>query len=207
MKPAQPIRLLRHPLSGHSHRVELLLSLLGLPYEAVNVDLLQGHQKQAPFLAKNVFGQVPVIEDGEHTLSESTAILIYLGERYDEAGQFWPRTPHGKAEVARWLAVASGPLFNGPSTARLIRNFKRPFDYDAALATATRLLAVLESELGQRQYLVGAGPTLADVAFYAYIAKAPEGDISLEPYPAVQAWLRRIEALPGFVPMPDFPKA
>jgi glutathione S-transferase len=201
MKPAQPIRLHRHPFSGHSHRVELLLSLLGLPYELVHVDLFAGEQKQAPFLAKNIFGQVPVIEDGEHTLSESTAILLYLAERYDEAGRYWPRTPQGKAQVARWFSVAAGPLVSGPALARQVKLLKRNLDYDAAVATATRLFTLLEGELSQRSFLVGDSASLADVTFYAYVAKAPEGGISLEPYPNLQAWLGRVEALPGFVPM------
>jgi glutathione S-transferase len=85
--------------------------------------------------------------------------------------------------------------------------FKRKLDYDAAVATATQLLQLLERELGERSFLVGDGATLADVAIYTYVAKAPEGGVALEPYPAVQAWLRRIEALPSFVPMTDAPKA
>lgn len=182
------------------------MSLLELPYELVHVDLLAGQQKQPPFLAKNVFGQVPVLEDGEHTIADSNAILVYLAERYDEAGRFWPRSPEGKAHVVRWLSVAAGQLAAGPGAARLVHVFKRKLDYDGAVATATQLLQLLERELAQRSFLVGDGATLADVALYAYVAKAPEGKLALEPYPAVQAWLRRIEALPGFVPMTDAPK-
>ncbi len=206
MKPSQPIRLLRHPISGHSHRVELGLSLLGLPYELVHVDLMQGAHKQPEFLAKNLFGQVPVIEDGDFTLADSCAILVYLGERYDEAGRFWPRTPQGKAAVQRWFSVAAGPLAAGPAAARLVRLLGAKLDYDRAVTIAKQLFATLETELGQRDYLVGATPTFADVAFYAYVARAPEGDISLEPYPALRAWLDRIETLPGFVPMLATPK-
>ena len=77
MKPSQPIRLYRHPLSGHSHRAELLLSLLGLPYELVNVNLLSGEHKQPAFINKNSFGQVPVIE---HRLDERMAGLCAAAE-------------------------------------------------------------------------------------------------------------------------------
>lgn len=202
MKPSQPIRLLRHPISGHSHRVELYLSLLGLPCELVHVDVMKGAHKQPEFLAKNVFGQVPVIEDGDVTLADSNAILVYLGERYDEAGRFWPRTALGKASVQRWFSVAAGQLAAGPAAARLVRVLGAKLDYERAVGIAKQLFQTLEAELNSRDYLVGATPTLADVAFYAYVARAPEGDISLEPYPALRAWLGRIEALPGFVPMP-----
>jgi glutathione S-transferase len=201
MKPHQPIRLYRHPISGHAHRVELYLSLLGLPYELEHVDLLQGAHKQAEYLAKNVFGQVPVIEDGALTLADSNAILVYLGERYDEQGRFWPRTAEGKAAVQRWFSIAAGQLAAGPGAARRARLLGAKLDYEAAVTTAKQLFKILEGELSSRDYLVGSTATLADVACYAYVARAPEGDISLEPYPALRAWLGRIEALPGFVPM------
>src|SRR4051794_26459122 len=88
--PVQPIRLYQHPVSGHAHRVELFLSLLGLPFEKINVDLFKGEQKAPAFVAKNPFGQVPVIEDGDVTLADSNAILVYLARRYDTSGRWLP---------------------------------------------------------------------------------------------------------------------
>ena len=202
MKPTQPIRVYRHPISGHCHRVELYLALLDLPFERIHVDLPGRAQKQSAFLEKNAFGQVPVIEDGDVTLADSTAIMLYLGERYDEEGRFWPRTPEGKAAVQRWLSVASGPLAYGLAAARRARSFGAKLDYESAAATGRQLLATLETELTRRTYLVGSTPTVADLSLYAYVARAPEGDVSLDPYPAVRAWLARIEEIPGFVPMP-----
>ena len=207
MKPSQPIRLYRHPISGHAHRVELYLSLLGLPYVLEHVDLLRGAHKEPEYLAKNVFGQVPVIDDGELTLADSNAILVYLGERYDEAGKFWPRSAEGKAAVQRWFSIAAGQLAAGPGAARRARLLGAKLDYEAAVATAKQLFKTLEAELTTRDYLVGSTATLADVACYAYVARAPEGDISLESYPALRAWLGRIESLPGFVPMAVTAKA
>ena len=201
MKPAQPLRLHRHPVSGHAHRVELYLSLLGLPYELVQVDLAAGAHKRPEFLAKNVFGQVPVLEDGGLTLADSTAIMLYLGERYDEAGKFWPRTAEGKSAVQRWFSVASGPLAFGPAAARRQRLLGAKLDYEEAARISKQLFGVLESTLAAQPYLVGNAATVADLALYAYVARAPEGDLSLDPYPAIRAWLGRIEALPGFVPM------
>jgi glutathione S-transferase len=201
MKLEQPIRLYRHPLSGHSHRAQLGLSLLGLPHELVDVDLLAGAQKRPEFLAKNVFGQVPVIEDGAVTLADSNAILIYLAERYDTAGRLWPRAATARAEVQRWLSVAAGQLAAGPAAARLVKVFGAKLDHERAIGIARQLLGLLDAELGKRDFLVGGEPTLADVAHYSYVAHAPEGDVSLEPYARVRAWLGRIEALPGFVPM------
>ena len=195
------LRLHRFALSGHSHRAELMLSLLGLPAELVNVDLANGEHKQPPFLAKNPFGQVPVLEDGALTVSDSNAILVYLAERYDEKARYWPRDPARRAHVQRWLSVAAGQLSAGPAAARLVRVFNAPIDHALAVRKAHDLFTVLEKELLARPFLVGETPTLADVALYTYTAHAPEGDVSLEAYPAIRDWLSRIEALPGFVPM------
>lgn len=203
-RPAQPIKLYRRNISGHCHRVELFLSLLGLPFELIEVDLPGGAHKQPDFLARNVFGQIPVIEDGEVTLADSNAILVYLEDRY-APGQWLPRDPVGAAQVQRWLSVAAGPLAFGAAAARAIALFKRPTPPDEAIARAQGLLKVMDSELSQRGYLVGNKPTLADIALYSYTAHAPEGGVSLQPYPHVRAWLERLETLQGFVGMVKSP--
>jgi glutathione S-transferase len=199
---SQPIRLYRFALSGHAHRAELFLSLLGLPSTLIDVDLTKGQQKLPEFLAKNPFGQVPVIEDGDVTIHDSNAILVYLAGRYDQSGQWLPRDPVAAAQVQQWLSVAAGPLAHGPALARVGLLFKRPVDIAKAQELARALFGVMEAHLAKSPYLVGAAPTIADVALYSYTALAPEGGIELAPYPAIRAWLSRIEALPGFVPMP-----
>lgn len=92
-------------LSGHCHRVELFLSLLGLPYQLIEMDLRARAHKAPEFVARNPFGQVPVIEDGEVTLADSNAILVYLEARY-APGQWLPREPIAAAQVQRWLSAA-----------------------------------------------------------------------------------------------------
>lgn len=181
------------------------MSLLGLPFELIDVDLAAGEHKRPAFLAKNPFGQVPVIEDGEVTLADSNAILVYLDGRYAQPGRWLPREPLAAAQVQRWLSVAAGPLAFGPAAARVIQLFKRPDDPGAAVTRAQQLFAVMEQELAARPFLVGGTPTLADIANYSYVARAPEGNVSLQPYPAIRAWLERIETLPGFVPLVKSP--
>ena len=195
------IKLFRHPLSGHAHRVELLLSLLKLPTELVFVDLAKGAHKQAEFLAINPFGQVPAIDDNGSVLSDSNAILVYLAKKYDSSGRWLPAEPLAAAKVQRWLSVAAGQIAAGPATARLITVFGAPYDAESTIARSHALLKVVEQELANSPFLAGSTPTLADVASYTYIARAPEGNVSLADYPQVRAWLARIEALPGFVPM------
>lgn len=77
------IKLYRHALSGHAHRVEAFLSILGIQADIIDVDLANGAHKQPEFLKKNAFGQVPVLDDGTHTLADSNAILVYLATKYD----------------------------------------------------------------------------------------------------------------------------
>jgi glutathione S-transferase len=195
------IKLYRHPLSGHSHRVQLLLSLLGLDAKLVDVDLAAGEHKQADFLAKNRFGQLPVLEDGDTVIADSNAILVYLAEQYDSSRTWMPADPLAAAEVQRFLSTAAGQVAYGPAAARLVNVFGAGLDHKRAIEIAHNLLGVLETHLDGRDWLVGINPTIADVANYAYIAHAPEGDVSLDKYPNVQAWLGRIAALPRFVPM------
>lgn len=200
-RPIAPIRLYGFPLSGHSHRVRLQLALQRLPFEEVTVDLAGGEQKRPEFLARNPFGQVPVIEDGPTTLADSNAILVYLASEYDPERRWLPVAPAAQAAVQRWLSVAAGPLAHGPAAARLSLVFGRPIDPKHA-DTARSLFATMERYLEGRAWLAADHATLADVAMYTYTAHAPEGGIALEPYPLVRAWLGRVEALPGFIAMP-----
>jgi glutathione S-transferase len=203
-RPAQSLKLHDFALSGNCHRVRLMLSLLDLPYESIAVDLLAGEQRRAPFLALNPFGQVPVLQDGALTLPDSNAILVYLAARYGD-DSWLPKEPARAAAVQRWLSVAAGEIAAGPGAARAHVLFKRPGDLQDLIKRAERLLAVMDLELQPRPFLTGATPTIADVASYSYIAHAPEGGVSLEPYAHVRAWLARIEQLPGFVGMPKSP--
>ena len=201
LKPDLPLKLYRHPLSGHAHRVQLTLSLMGLPHELVDVDLKSGAQKTPEFLKLNPFGQVPVLDDGGTVVYDSNAILVYLAARYDTAGRWMPRDARGLAAVQAWFSVAAGLVAFGPAAARLITVFGASFDATEVIERAHRLLKVLEGELGGRPFLVGDQASLADVAVYSYVAAAPEGNVDLDAYPQVRAWLSRIEALPGFVPL------
>lgn len=198
--PAIPLVLYRSPLSGHAHRAQLFLSLLGLPHRLVDVDLRGGEQRGEPFLRLNPFGQVPVLDDDGVVVGDSNAILVYLATRYDD-GRWLPRDAAGAARVQRWLSVAAGEIAFGPATARLGVLFGRPVAMDDAIARAQRLFAVMEAVLAAQPFLAADHATIADVAAYSYIARAEEGNVPLAPYPALNAWLRRIEALPGFVPM------
>ena len=194
------VKLYRHPLSGHSHRAQLLLSLIGVETTLIDVDLMQGAHKQAEFLKLNSFGQVPVLDDGGIVIADSNAILVYIAKKFG-GGKWLPEDAEGAARVQRWLSVAAGQIAFGPATARLVTVFGAKYDANDVIARSHALLKVLEIELQQTGFLTGPLPNIADVAAYTYVAHAPEGNVSLDAYPKVQSWLRRIEHLPGFVAM------
>jgi glutathione S-transferase len=188
-------------LSGHTHRVQLFLHLLDLPYAFA--DSPADVRRSAAFRALNPLGQIPVLQDGDAVLADSNAILVYLAKRY-AAGTAWlPEDPVGAARVQRWLSQAAGEIMFGPATARVQARF-----YDTGVppalsqALAARVLGLMDGELAARDWLAADHPTIADVACYSYVAHAPEGGIALDPYPHVRAWIARVQALPGFVAMP-----
>lgn len=197
-----PMRLHRFALSGHCHRVEAFLTLLGLPFVAVDVDLAGGAHRRPEFLRLNSFGLVPVLEDGDTVVADANAILVYLALRYDTGGTWLPRAPREAAEVQRWLSAAAGELAHGPALARVERLFGGSVDRARVELLAGRLFGAMETTLGDRAFLVGSVPTLADLALYGYMARADEGGLSLDAYPRIVGWLARVEGLPGFVPMP-----
>jgi len=199
----QPRRILHGTrLSGHTHRVMLFLHLLGLPYEFA--DSPAAVRDTPAFRRLNPLGQIPVLEDGELALADSNAILVYLARRYAAGTSWLPEDPVQAARVQRWLSMAAGEIAYGPASARINARF-----YDtgvpAALSQrlAARVLDAMDGELAAHPWLAGLEPSIADVACYAYIAHAREGGIDLAPYPQVQEWIARAQALPGFVPMPD----
>ena len=191
-------------LSGHCHKARLFLSILALDHELIPVDLPGGENRQRDFLALNPMGQVPVLDDGGFIVRDSNAILVYLAAKYDD-GNWLPKDPEGLARVQEWLAVANKEIYLGPCVARLVKLFGMKLNYEAAVAQSRTLLTMLDAYLTGRDWLAVERPTIADVACFSYIAHAPEGGISLEPYPHIRHWLRRVEGLPGFVDMPKSP--
>jgi len=198
------MKLYYHPLSGHAHRARLFLSLIGQDVDLIEVDLAKGEHKQPAFLKLNSLGQVPVLVDGETVVQDSNAILIYLAKKLGQK-DWLPDDPIGAAKVGRWLSIAAGQIAYGPAAARLVTVFGAKFNPEEVIGRAHDLLKVVERELAERDWLAAERVTIADIALYSYIARAPEGNVDLSPYPKVGAWLARIEQLPGFVPFVKTP--
>lgn len=195
------IKLYGHELSGNSYKAKLMLSLLGLDYEWIKVDLMARAHKQPEFLALNSFGQVPVLVDENTVLPDAQAILVYLARQY--GGESWlPLEAEPMSRVIRWLSIAAGEIRQGPEVARLYYLFKATsINLEQANQKAEFILTQLNNHLADREWLELGYPTIADVAVFPYVALAPDGKISLDNYPNVLAWIDRVKHLPDFVGM------
>lgn len=200
------MKLYSFRLSGHAHRVRLFLSLLGVQYEEIEVNLAAGAHKRPEFLAINAFGQVPVLDDDGFVLPDANAILVYLAKKFGRS-DWLPEDPAGAAMVQRWLSVAAGQLAHGPAQARLITIFKAPYRAEEVIPRAHAILRLIDGQLSKTAFMCGARPTIADVALYSYVARAPEGNVELTDYTSISRWLADIESLPGFVEFPPAQRA
>jgi len=122
-----------------------------------------------------------------------------LARKY--APSYIPQDLASEAEMHRFLAMSAGEISYGPGAARLINVFNSPVDPVFAKETAAKALTKLEQQLNGNDFLVANKVSLADFAIYSYVAHAPEGDVSLDPYPNIRRWLSNVEGLSGFVPM------
>jgi glutathione S-transferase len=196
------MKLYTHPLSGHAHRARLFLNLLSIDHDEAFVDLAAAAHKTPEYLELNRFGQIPVLVDGDTVIADSNAILVYLAKKSGNT-QWLPESPAEAAAVQRWLSVAAGQIAFGPGAARLVTVFGAKFNADEVIARAHAVLMVIDAELANRKWIANiasAHPTIADIALYSYISSAPEGNVDLAAYANVNAWLKRVEGLPGFVP-------
>jgi glutathione S-transferase len=195
------IKLYGHEMSGNSYKVQLLLSLLGLDFEWIKVDLMKGEHKSPEYLALNPFGQVPLLIDGETKLADAQAILVYLARQY--GGEAWlPLDALSLAQVIRWLSTTAGEVRQGLENARLYHLFKvTNINIERATQKSEYILTQLDKHLSDRTWLEFERPTIADIAVFPYVALARDGKIDLSLYPNVLAWIDRVKQLPHYIPM------
>ena len=182
----------------------MILSFLGLDYEKIDTDLRRKDHMSPDFIALNRLHKVPVLIDGEFVLRDSAAIMIYLARQYGKS-EWYPDSPREMGEIQQWLSFSVNEVFNGLAMARAILIFNRDFDLKLAHTITDVALDQLEFRLQDHDWLSLDRFTLADVACYPYTALVHEGNISLEKFPAIRAWLKRIESLPRFVVMRGLP--
>jgi glutathione S-transferase len=200
------LKLYVAPLSANSHKIALFLSVLGVPHEIVDMDYTPDSLGAADYLARNPRGQVPMIEVDGRRIWDSQAILVYLARAH--GGEAWlPLDPLGMAEVMQWLALAQNEQLYGIAQARIARTYPhhdnlvhvRP---DRSVPLAHRGLRTMEARLRDHDWLALDRATIAEMACFSYPALTAEAGIAIGAYRAVTAWLKRVQALPGYVGMP-----
>jgi glutathione S-transferase len=191
--------LYESPASGNCYKVRLLLAKLAIEYERRELDVIDRSDRPEVLGDLNPALRVPtlVLDDGR-TLAESGAILFYFGEET----RFVPGDRFNRAQVLQWMFFEQ--YDHEPNIAVLrfwaLAGLHRPdAEVRAKRAGGERALAAMDRHLTEREFLVGDRYTIADVALYAYTHMAPEGGLTLQPYPAVQRWLARVAADPGHV--------
>ena len=188
----------RHSRNGY--KILLLAAHAGLTLERVEVDIFKGESRTAGFLARNVAGRVPVLtlDDGT-SLAESNAILYHLAQDTD----FWPAGPLDRTDVLRWMFFEQNNVECAIGTARKWKKLgldkERPDAFAHRMEASLDGLSTLDAHLARRDWVAADRFTIADMALYGYVSVAPEAGIDLSDFPAVTAWLARLEALPGHI--------
>ena len=189
--------------SGNCYKVRLLLALLGAAYDRIDINTSAGETRTPQFLSINPNGRVPVLETdtGGH-LAESNAILVYLAR----GSRFLPEDPWLQAQALQWLFFEQ---YSHEPFIAVVRHWiadlgleeesndkiaeKRDGGYAA--------LAVMDGHLDGKDYFVGSAFSVADIALYAYTHVAGEGGFDLGPYANIRAWIERVQAQPGHIPI------
>lgn len=200
------MRLYGNHLSGNCYKPWAMARLRGLDLDYQEVDILKGEAKAKSFRQRNLDGRVPVLEleDGR-CLPESNAILCYLAE----GSEYLPADAWQRAEVMRWLFFEQNAHEPFVASSRFLLALsgepeKHADRIEMLHARGAEALAVLDQQLAKAHWLAGGQFSVADLALYPYTSVADEGGFSLDPYPAVQDWLSRVESIPGLPPFSAF---
>ena len=187
--------------SGNSYKVRLLLNLLDIPYERIDINILERETKTPEFLAKNSNGKIPLLEiEPNKFLAESNAILYYLAQ--DTA--YLPSDKYAQAQVMQWLFFEQYSHEPNIATPRFwITELKQANKYQEQIKQKRKLgykaLDVMEQHLSSHDFFVGEIYTIADIGLYAYTHVANEGGFDLTQYPAINTWLKRINVHPQHI--------
>ncbi len=200
------IILHEYAASGNCYKIRLTAALLGLAIERREYDIMKGETRTADFLANvNSNGRIPVLQDGHRFLPESNAACFYLAD----GSALVPADRFERADMLRWMFweqynhepnVATLRFWHGWLGEENWTDVQRAM-HPGKVAAGEAALKLMDEHLASRDWLVGGSASLADVALYAYTHVAEGGGFKLADYPKVQAWLKRVEATPGYVPM------
>jgi len=197
----ETLRLYDFLPSGNGYKIRLLLTQIGMPFERIEINILEGESRSPEFLSRNPNGKIPVLEigDGKY-LAESNAILMYLSE----GTEFLPYDRFLKAQVLQWLFFEQYSHEPFIATSRYwISILGKAEEYQEALKEkherGYQALEVMENYLTGKTFFVGERYTIADIALFAYTHVANEGGFDLSRFKAIQAWIERVKMQPGYI--------
>ncbi|MEE9596102.1 MAG: glutathione S-transferase family protein [Acidiferrobacterales bacterium] len=197
------IRLYDYLSSGNGYKVRLLLTLLAIPFERVELDIVKAETRTPEFLEKNPNGRIPLLEtEGGELLAESNAILFYLAE----GTSYMPNDPFARAQVMQWMFFEQYSHEPNIATVRhWIMHLGVSKEQREALAQKQKqgyaALQVMEKQLHNHEFFVAERYSIADIALYAYTHVAPQGGFELGLFPAIRTWLDRVSQQPGHIPI------
>jgi glutathione S-transferase len=207
---ASGLVLYNYELDDSCYRVRLALSLLGLEWQAVAVDVFPGKEHLSPpFLAMNPSGRLPILRDGDLVLHGTEAILAHLARSHDRSGKWLPAQGRELAEVMQWLIFSAHDL-GVTITARQHSLFGTSGDETSLRATSSRAIRIMDDHMTARgfeglEWFAAGHPTIADIALFPAFALSRDFSIDHDEYPALRRWARRFRTLPGFKTMPGIP--
>lgn len=186
--------------SGNAYKAALMLAVSDIAWQPVFVDFFNGGHRAPEYLALNPMGEVPLLVDGELKLSQSGAILTYLAEK---TGRFGGADAAERLEILRWLLWDNHKFTASIATHRFLANFlpevhRQPDVIAFQAGRQKTAMKVLERHLAGRDWVVGAGPTIADFSLCGYLYYPEAFGFTRAEWPAIDAWLDRIAALPGW---------
>ncbi len=191
--------------SGNSYKVRLLLNLLDIPYERIDINILNGETRTPEFLDKNPNGKIPLLKISENNLlAESNAILYYLSQ----STEYFPSDSYAQAQVMQWLFFEQYSHEPNIATSRywiaiLKQGNKHKEELEHKHKLGNAALQVMEKHLSNHNFFVEEIYTIADIGLYAYTHVAKEGGFNLEKFPAILAWLKRVEKHPKHILITD----
>lgn len=201
------LRLHSTMASINGYKVRILLSILDLEYELVDVDMYGGEHKREPFLSLNPFGQMPAMTDGDFTIADSHACLVYLARKHDPANKWLPADAEGEAKVAEWLSKSANEVHQGPWMKRA--KIRRPdairLSDEEIDARCDHILGIMDAHLADRDWLARDHATIADISCFGPISMLPDSGYDTDRWHHVTAWLNRVRDLPGAIDIDGHP--
>lgn len=204
------ITLYNHDLDENCYRVRLMLSVLGLEFETVAIDMVPGEEEKGPAMrALNPLGSLPVVQDGERVLYGTQAILAHLARSHDGAGTWLPLEPAAFSSVMQWTFFSACAL-SCATEARRVAIFGTAGDLEALKREARQALRIIDDhmvlrQIGGSEWFAADAPTIADLSLLPSFALSRDYGIDHDEFPALRRWLRRFRILPGFRTMPGIP--